>query len=79
MLMIAGCISAKPLGDFEEQHLLLRGSGVNVAFLSVTRQGRVRGRKLESGALFLLEFSVGVAILSKVYSILGNIKHKIGN
>lgn len=77
--MIAGCISAKPLGDFEEQHLLLTGSGVNVALLQVTQQGRERGRKPESGALFLLEFSLGVPILSQVYSLLGNIKHKIWN
>lgn len=78
--MIAGCISAKTIrGLGRKKYLLLHGSGVSMAFLRVREQGRERGRKLESGALFLLELSLGVPILSHVYSLLGTIKHEIRN
>ena len=71
--------SKKPSGNFEEQELLLTGSGGYMASPRATQQGhreREGERACRPGALPLLEFKGEESRVLWVHSLLGNLKHE---
>ena len=79
ILLLQDALQQKPLGKFEEQDLLLTGTGRYMAYLRVTQQccrQRKRERKPGPGALPLLECKGMVSGVFKGHSLLANLKHK---